>query len=480
MSPTAHILVLFTLAACHEASFSDSAHGSFTINLKRQQIPLHSEDGVVQHKSTYYGQIQVGSPKPQLLDVVFDTGSGHLVVPSAMCRSNTCRSHKRYRRKASVTAEDIDLDGSVVAPNSARDQITISYGTGEVTGIFVRDRICIGQPTPQLPGESRGSSLLQVETNRLSQTKELPAEEDVALDPMPNGCLLANMVVAIEMSAEPFGSFDFDGIFGLGLSSLSQTPDFNVFDLAARVGAWSRSPSTPWSRNIFSVFLGVTDEEQSEITFGGFREEHVKPGSSFAWHEVREAEHGYWQIDVLEIRANGQVIDYCKDGSCRAVLDTGTSILDSSLGPELVDLLRHSSSSEMPCAGPGPVLEFDLGNVTVKLNPEDYARPEVVTDGSYEGGPGGLSAREKLDSSGQVAESSTVAFASSSVAREQMCVPMLMHIEMPYPLHYKTVILGEPVLQKYYTAFDMDRVTPRVGLAEAHHPKPRSPLRMFL
>merc|ERR1719506_1792754 len=141
--------------------------GPYSIPLKRQQMPLHSQGGVVQHKSAYYGQISVGAPQSQFFEVVFDTGSGHLVLPSTMCRSQTCLDHRRYKRKASLLAEDIDVDGTPVKPGQMRDQITVSFGTGEVTGVFVRDRVCLGgatslEPSVDLPTPEQGSALLQV------------------------------------------------------------------------------------------------------------------------------------------------------------------------------------------------------------------------------------------------------------------------------------------------------------------------------
>eukprot|EP00448_Togula_jolla_P002069 CAMPEP_0170617954 /NCGR_PEP_ID=MMETSP0224-20130122/26699_1 /TAXON_ID=285029 /ORGANISM="Togula jolla, Strain CCCM 725" /LENGTH=404 /DNA_ID=CAMNT_0010943893 /DNA_START=400 /DNA_END=1614 /DNA_ORIENTATION=- len=404
-----------------------------------------------------------------------------------MCRSNTCRAHKRYRKKASQSAEDIDVDGSVVTPGNPRDQLTISFGTGEVTGVFVRDRLCIGEPSQEMSeemseeGRIRGNALLQVDKGHLSQMKEAPVEDDSGREQEGGGCSFARIVIATQMTDDPFGSFAFDGVFGLGLPRLSQSPEFNVFSTASSTMAWLSA--LPSSQRIFSLFLGVADDEESEITFGGFRQEHLKPDASFAWHEVLEPELGHWQVEVREIRANGQRLDFCDDGSCRAVIDTGTSLLGvpSSLGPLLTDLLQHEASPELACAGPGYLLEIDLGNITVTLRPEDYARPEFTIDGSYRGGPDGLApkAAGEVDLTGR-GEDPSVAFASLPAGHQQMCVPMLLHIDMPEPLHSKTLILGEPVLQVYYTAFDMDPIAPRIGLAEARHLKSRSPLRVFL
>merc|ERR550537_1808764 len=115
----------------------------FSVKLTRQRVPVNSNDGVTYHKSAYFGELTVGDP-PVTFTVVFDTGSGHLILPSTYCHSDTCKVHTRYRRSMSHTAQDIDYDGTVVEPGQPRDQITISFGTGEVTGVFVEDVVCLG------------------------------------------------------------------------------------------------------------------------------------------------------------------------------------------------------------------------------------------------------------------------------------------------------------------------------------------------
>ncbi|CAL1147914.1 unnamed protein product, partial [Cladocopium goreaui] len=223
---------------CVHATKNAVEHGPFSVTLRRQVIPLHSEDGVVHHKSAYYGEISVGTP-PQPFEVVFDTGSGHLVLPSIMCRSATCLSHRRYRRRASLVAKDIDVDGTPVMPNQARDQITVSYGTGEITGIFVQDKVCLGPKAPapaqkgRVAGSAAGASLLQLDRARMQSAAEL-VEDDEDDEARPkgvdHGCVDLRLVSATEMTDDPFSSFRFDGVLGLGLPSLSQTMEFNFLE----------------------------------------------------------------------------------------------------------------------------------------------------------------------------------------------------------------------------------------------------------
>jgi len=42
---------------------------------------------------------------------------------------------------------------------------------------------------------------------------------------------------------------------------------------------------------------------------------------------VRNAQDGYWQLDIREIRVDGQSIDFCVDGGCRGIVDSSSSHL---------------------------------------------------------------------------------------------------------------------------------------------------------
>merc|ERR1719160_1844982 len=127
--------------------------GRLVVTLQRQRVPVKSDSRTVSYKSAYFGSIWVGAPEPQEFSVVFDTGSGHVIIPSADCMAGTCRIHRRYERKLSDLAIDVDYDGTTVKPGQPRDQITVSFGTGEVTGEFVQDTVCLGQKSLTRPSD---------------------------------------------------------------------------------------------------------------------------------------------------------------------------------------------------------------------------------------------------------------------------------------------------------------------------------------
>eukprot|EP00401_Gymnodinium_catenatum_P051519 CAMPEP_0117561764 /NCGR_PEP_ID=MMETSP0784-20121206/54594_1 /TAXON_ID=39447 /ORGANISM="" /LENGTH=389 /DNA_ID=CAMNT_0005359283 /DNA_START=213 /DNA_END=1379 /DNA_ORIENTATION=- len=389
---------------------------------------MHSKGGVVHYKSAYHGRVAIGSP-PQVMDVVFDTGSGHLVVPSTLCKAPTCMKHVRYRRSASLTSVDIDGDGEAVVPGQPRDVLTVSYGTGHISGIFVRDHVCMG------PGEdvanpigaeaTPGSSMLQTRARSLPKGSAALTEDEVEGkaddkireledsdedlvegegegDALPHGCFNVQFIAATDMSEDPFDTFAFDGVVGMGLIGLSETPEFNFFNMIAS----KAREAFPGFQRTFSVFLGFGTEE-STITFGGYQAERLH-GESFAWHYVREPRMGYWQIEIFGITANGVKLDFCDDGTCRGILDTGTALLavPRLIGRKLMNHLRFANEQGKPCDADFPALLIDLGNITVELTPSDIARPEVID---------GLEDEEKL--------------ALTGAEESQHCLPMLMYAD---------------------------------------------------
>jgi len=422
--------------------------GSFTVRLHKQTMPLHRQNGFVQHKSAYYGKLQVGTPG-QPFNVVFDTGSGHLVVPSTMCRTKSCQMHKRYRRRASKTATDVETDGSPIGQDGSRDQLTVSFGTGEITGVFVHDVVCMQkeEEQPRLlasdasddsSGASSGTSMLQKSMRTTSSfANEAEGHQN------EHGCLRMRFINAIEMTDEPFEKFGFDGIMGLGLTALSQAPEFNLVQFGANDGAWY---GDDYRLKMFGVFLAVSSLEHSEITFGGYKQEHIVAGEQISWCKAYDPEHGHWQIGVKSITANGERLSYCDDGTCRAVVDTGTSLLGvpKDFGRLTIPRLRHNSLSG-ECSGNLPALEIELEHFTLVLGPTDIARPDFVK----------LAQKQKAG----IDDGTTP------------CMPMMMFMDLPAPFSPKTLVLGEPVLQKYYTVFDA--LPPQVGFGTAQHIKPK-------
>lgn len=423
-----------TEGQCSDIQGCQDDSSLYTVRLRRQKVPVASEGSDVYYKTAYFGKITLGTPGTEF-EVVFDTGSGHLLLPSTMCHSETCRQHRRYRRASSATAVDIDYDGTHVVPGQSRDQITIAFGTGEVTGVFVEDYVCLGGKAER----NRAINDTTVAANGgVADSKSLAAVGEVegpftSEGTLKPGCVSLRVIAATQMTAEPFASFEFDGVLGLGLTGLSQTPEFNFLGVMADHISFDGGADP----HTFAVFLGDSEEEESEITFGGWREEHMLDGPN--WAPVSDPEFGYWQIKIRAVRLGERTLAYCEEG-CRAVVDTGTSLLavPVDIFSELQGGLRHPTTRGKCPAERGPPLHFDLdGNVTVTLQPDEYARAERVPNAA-----GKVDSRSKM-----------------------MCEPMLMSLDLQEPLGPKLWILGEPVLRKYYTVYNAKAQTVGFGLA---------------
>lgn len=385
------------------------AAGLVTIPLDKQYVPVTRNNRTVMYKTAYFGTISVGLPVPQRFTVVFDTGSGHFFVPSSKCQEESCLAHRRYQREASHSAVDIDHDGAEVPADVAeRDQVAIAFGTGEVVGEFARETVCLQDHS----GDTPDAALRSVD------------------------CTQLRVIFATEMSAEPFLAFDFDGVLGLGLESLALDPEFSFF------GQMERLNSLMEPR--FGVFVSPSDEVPSEISFGGHDARRV--ASELRWAPVARPELGYWQLQVRSISIGGEVLDLCAAGDCVAIADTGTSLLGvPKQAAQHVHWLLARKVAENPPAGvdcrthPGPEIVFDLGEVQVTLGPEDYSRPaalRVVNNATDE--------------------------------TQLICRASLLPVEDAPSLGPKAWILGEPVLRKYYTAYDWRQK--RIGFALAAQP----------
>lgn len=197
-----------------------------TISLDKQYVPVERNNKVVSYKTAYFGQINLGLPRAQQqsFSVVFDTGSAHLLLPSMACRSPTCVRHRRFDKEASPSAVLINHKGLAVRPNATeRDQVEVAFGTGEVSGEFVRETVCLGDA------------------------------------PSKNDCTEVRVILASEMTQEPFMTFEFDGVLGLGLDALAVDPEFSFF------GQMSKQHNLTDAS--FGYFLSRSDAVPSEISF---------------------------------------------------------------------------------------------------------------------------------------------------------------------------------------------------------------------
>jgi hypothetical protein len=324
--------------------------------------------------------------------------------------------HRRYNHLKSSSSTPINGDGSEVQDGELCDQVKVGFGTGSITGEFVRDTVCLGSA-------SAGGSQWQ---DRI--------------------CGEVNVVKAVEMSTIPFKNFGFDGILGLGLEALALSPDFSFFNLLTK--------GEKLGKPYFGVFLtdGDQDGETSEIAIGGYNPARLQ--EPISWSPVAKPELGYWQVQIKAIRVNGKEMDLCKDGSCHGVMDSGTSHLGVPGGHDkkLAELLTQDAKDLQDCRNVNaPVLQIEVLGFNITLHPENYMRQMPLNAGINVGSSSGV----VLPSQQMMTTTQPPALLGADgqeVAR--YCRPRLMPVNLPAPVGPNLFILGEPVLQRYYSVFD--------------------------
>jgi len=409
------------------------SEGPIIVPLRRETVPVRRQGQIVSFKNSYSGLITIGTPA-QEFRVVFDTGSGHVVVPSSECESEACVVHKNYNASASKTAVLINADGTKVPPNEMCDRFNIGFGTGDITGELVRDHVCLGG---------------------VNSTEQY-------------GCLDMHVVMAVKMSTQPFKSFLFDGILGLGLSRLALSTDFSFFHMITTHGALP-APQ-------FGVFLaeGQQSEGGSEVAIGGVNPERIL--QPLAWSPVAKPELGYWQVRILAVRIDGEELDLCKDGTCRGVVDTGTSHLGipTPFDNQFAELLTRGAGDLLDCRlVKGPTVEYQLESFNVTLSPHNYMRRLPIREGVNVG-----SSTVGNDNNASIQAGTNAEVDANATNVTRFCRPKLMPVNLPAPVGPKLFILGEPVMHRYYTVYDWDRLQVGFSLAntEQNTADPNSPL----
>jgi len=406
------------------------------INLRRESVPVKRQGKVVSFKTSYSGIIGVGGPIPQQFRVVFDTGSGHVVVPAASCDSEACLVHKRFNTSASDSAIPINVDGAPVPTGKLCDQVDISFGTGQITGEFVRDKVCLGFPS------------------------DANLDDE---DAQPQTCLEMNVLTAVKMSTQPFKAFNFDGIMGLGLASLAVGDEFSFFEVMTRSG---KLPSAH-----FGVFLteGDVEGEESEIAIGGYNENRFL--NPLAWSPVALAHFGYWQVNIIAVRVDGVELDVCKDGTCRGVVDTGTSHLGipAPYNIDIAAMLAVDAGDLLDCRlAKAPVVEIELASINLTLGAENYMRRLPLREGVNVGSTNGVDLLANGSRNERNDTLEPTAFMDENQTNiTRHCTPRIMAVNIPEPVGPKLFILGEPVLHRYYSVYDWKRL--RVGFSLANN-----------
>jgi len=301
--------------------------------VKPRKVHLKRKKARQNHVATLYvGKVTAGEP-PQEFTVIFDTSSGHVLVPHAACKSPACVEHRRYHPRNSTTASDVNVDGDLVdkghrfARNGlVRQGVSVDFtqsdlGEGMAKCVVVRDNVCI--------------------------------EGDKG-----DACVDLELVAAIQEEDTPFRAMPNDGIVGLGLDSLAAGPKMSF--MSRLMGE---------SKNVLPQFGISLGPDSGDIFFGG-QDPSLK--SPLQWVPVDHPDSGYWQVDIKSVRVGGVIVDECRRG-CHGIIDSGTSHLGVQ-SYRLHNLRPTLKTQVLPAEGcTGPALEFDLGSTVITLGAKDYS-----------------------------------------------------------------------------------------------------------
>lgn len=471
----------------------------FLVTLRRESVPVYRHGKIASFKTSYSGMVSVGAPASQRFHMVMDTGSAHVLLPSAKCKSQTCMAHQRYDMNASSTSVYRNLDGSTVAAGKRGDRVTIGFGTGEVLGEFAHDKVCLHKRSMEHEEES---------PNRTEEEKN-----DAEL------CVQVNIVSALQMSDQPFRTFGFDGILGLGLQAMALSSEFSFFDALCRTRQLAPQ---------FAFFLtDGEDGEESELALGGYNEQRLL--APLAWTPVALRELGYWLVSIEAVRVAGKTLDVCMDGTCKGVVDTGTSHLGMPrpLAQEMSEQLATDAGNLLDCRlAQAPALEIELtGGARLHIPPATYMRRLPLREGVSVSSQAGVTMeaigtkREGTKPSPTAAADASASAAASgdslvalsvnlTLARggaatpaavpkgtspepnasagqtdvspspwsqagdegpseevKRYCRPRFLPVQLPAPMGPKLFILGEPVLHSHYAVFDWEQQRIGFGLA---------------
>jgi hypothetical protein len=182
----------------------------------------------------YYGEISVGTPA-QKFQVIFDTGSSNLWVPSKKC-GLSCLLKKKYDSSKSSTYVKNDGD------------FNIMYGSGPVSGKLSQDNVMMGS---------------------------LPINDMVFAE-----------IDNVKGLGLAFSVGKFDGILGLAFPSISVggiTPPFTKL-----------VESGVLDMNVFSFYLPSDASKKGELSFGGIDTSKYTGDMNY----INLASETYWQINM--------------------------------------------------------------------------------------------------------------------------------------------------------------------------------------
>jgi hypothetical protein len=279
---------------------------------------LVGDNPVVIHdyqNAQYYGPITIGTPPGKTFQVIFDTGSSNLWVPSKQC-TNCGLFKPKYDHSKSST---------YIANGT---EFKIEYGSGPVAGFFSQDSVEVGSATVR--------NVLFAEVTDVS------------------GLGLA------------FKVGKFDGILGMAWPRISVNGVPTVFGLMVEQGLVDQP--------VFTFYL-TSDGTDGEMDIGGIDTAHYTGAISY----VPLISEDYWSIKLDSLTLAGSSTPLTAARKAIVDTGTsllGGPSQDVKAIAALVGASPLSNTGEytVPCSKVGalPTLNINLGGNIYSLKGEDY------------------------------------------------------------------------------------------------------------
>jgi len=375
--------------------------------LIRGAVSQDREEGVVLHdlkNAQYYGVLKIGSP-PQEFQMVFDTGSSDMWVPSSSCTtaSMNCANKTTFDSDSSTSYSEV--------AEGAKNDFNIVYGSGPVRGKYGVDDVTLADD--------------------YTVSEQTFAQVD-----------------STDGLGEVYQNAKFDGILGLGFPVISRDPGVNtLIPNLKEEGVLDDA--------VFAFYLG--DESEGELAIGGYDETRMQ--GDITWVDLIYP--AYWLVEMGQIKFGDTVVS---TGECGGIMDTGTSLI---YGPQaqVLPIVKAVGAQFVPqmglfmvgCDTPIPDLEFTVGGKAIKITGDKL----LVKDDSGQYCFLGLAIMQfagssEIDTLGEELEEKVVGEMKNLAG-----APV-----NPVPLQYQgnTWLMGDSYLRQFYSIYDY--TNKKFGLAD--------------
>ncbi|CAO3634843.1 unnamed protein product [Cunninghamella echinulata] len=297
--------------------------------------------GIDNYLWSYLVTVGIGHPKKDF-NLVLDTGSAILWVPSVECDQTTCPSTTK-------NVQYFDPSRSKTYQLKNNNRFALTYGSGEASGQVGQDTITIGN-TIEIKNQTFG--------------------------------------VASQVTK---GLLD-DGINGiLGLAPSLASKKFNTRREIWKTPIDQLISNGMIHRNLFSVYFDITDKEEElestngKLTIGDLPDNTTYTGN-IQWTNrvINDFYKVYWGMQLKSVRINNKIIGQSLTG----ITDTGSTmiIFNTQYEKQLMDAFKIATKDKntdvyyVKChqVSELPDLLFYLNNnnnIPLRLTPQQYTAP---------------------------------------------------------------------------------------------------------